>query len=628
MVSARSQGPTHEDLLLARNAIAKGIITQSQLEHCVALQKKSSPRKPLGAIMLEIGILTDDDLEILLADHPEFVPLAKGQSEEVPIKTLGVVQDTVSAAHEVLPTGTGEDVSGPMAEQDEAKVVALEELAGEAGSELFEGTKGELSIVQEKVSHEGVVFVGKEARVGEVGETYKGVKEKGITAEKEAVTVQAGVGGTGAWVSDKTAATRGEKKESRFGVMARERRSKGDPPIWKMVIPNLKERRPWDMRKLILIGAAVLGICIVILVGYLVLKPSLNEGRERPEETFGKLPGADLKKAGARKEAARAFKKALLLKGQERLDALNEVIELDGDLGPAYFERGVVRQALGDSEGALADFNRAIEKGWDSVNVRLARGSLLLDEGRVERAAEDFQKAIALDSSSEQAYYGIARCFMQMSHFHRAIDLFSKAIDLKPEFAAAWYGRGMALMRIGEYDNAIRDFNRCIDLKYNVALSYAQKGLAFFKKGDFETAILAYTEAISRSPSDAVLYNNRGMAYYSAKRFEDAIKDFSRALGINKAYGDAILNRGNSFLMLGDYAAARNDFWELLYTNEELAGVAYRGLARAYIMEGNIADALEHIRLALENRIGRDEIREDIFFESLRGHEEFEKLFE
>ena len=70
--------------------------------------------------------------------------------------------------------------------------------------------------------------------------------------------------------------------------------------------------------------------------------------------------------------------------------------------GKAYEGRGVARMLKLDLEGAVNDFNRAIELDPKMANAYLNRGLALLLQGRDAAAESDFIRTLAIDPALKE----------------------------------------------------------------------------------------------------------------------------------------------------------------------------------------------------------------------------------
>src|SRR5437660_796308 len=64
-----------------------------------------------------------------------------------------------------------------------------------------------------------------------------------------------------------------------------------------------------------------------------------------------------------------------------------------------YFNRGIHRQDLGDLDGAIADYTKAIEIDPRDAQAYENLGLALLTKGKDQEAEQDFKKAIELDAT-------------------------------------------------------------------------------------------------------------------------------------------------------------------------------------------------------------------------------------
>lgn len=175
-----------------------------------------------------------------------------------------------------------------------------------------------------------------------------------------------------------------------------------------------------------------------------------------------------------------------------------------------YYSRGVARGEKGDSDGAIADFTKAVE-----LNPQFA-----------------------------EAYYnrGVAR-------FHKgdadgAIADYTRAIEIAPRLARAYYGRGDARYHKHDDDGAIADFTRAVEIDPRWAKAYSRRGDVRFDKGDDDGAVADHTKAIGIDPGYANAYFGRGSARFGKGDYDGAIADYTKAIEIDPRYAEAYAFRG------------------------------------------------------------------------------------
>lgn len=115
-------------------------------------------------------------------------------------------------------------------------------------------------------------------------------------------------------------------------------------------------------------------------------------------------------------------------KYQEALTYLDQAIQDDPSRPNAHYYRGVARGILGDTGGAVADLNRAIDLGLDEMKT-------------------------------SWAYYNLGISMARLNRFSSAVHYYTKAIDAYPEYIPGefYYNRGVAHLNLGNMKNAEDD---------------------------------------------------------------------------------------------------------------------------------------------------------------------------
>src|SRR6266508_3807945 len=134
-------------------------------------------------------------------------------------------------------------------------------------------------------------------------------------------------------------------------------------------------------------------------------------------------------------------------------------IELDSNLAIAYKNRGEARQAKGDAIGAEADLKSA-EK-IELVNHGFEKAK----KGNLDGALADFNRAIELSPNNAVAYYNRAHAKRLKKDAAGALADCTRALELDPKFGEAYFERGTLKGRSKDVDGAIADFTRVIELK-------------------------------------------------------------------------------------------------------------------------------------------------------------------
>jgi tetratricopeptide (TPR) repeat protein len=197
---------------------------------------------------------------------------------------------------------------------------------------------------------------------------------------------------------------------------------------------------------------------------------------------------------------------------------LTKAIELKPDYAPNYINRGFVKQTKFDFDGAIVDFNKANELKPGDNNIQnmlwfakdestksrpvlfLRRGMAKKDAGSDwDGAIAEYNKAIELKPDFAEAYFSRGYAKKEKGDLGGAIVDYTKAIELKPDFARAYNNRGWCEFLKNDFDSAVNDANRAIQLNSTNRSFYDTRGWARYEKGDVVGALDDCNRAVGLS---------------------------------------------------------------------------------------------------------------------------------
>ncbi|MCA9247250.1 MAG: tetratricopeptide repeat protein [Planctomycetales bacterium] len=259
----------------------------------------------------------------------------------------------------------------------------------------------------------------------------------------------------------------------------------------------------------------------------------------------------------ARDQAEKAYNLgALALQGEGKPDLtkayshFNQAIALDKTYVPAYLGRAYVLQQNGQSEAALAEYDKASKLDPKSGNTLYLRGRLNRDLGDYPKAAADLRAAISL--------------------FTEAINEdFRKAPEFETKRRKASLELAIALYQQGDNDGAMTELEATLTLMEG---SIKKDPDVYFWRGRI------FYDRCHPADGRELLTPTELRDNYNA-----AIRDFGNAIWIDKNYADAYCRRGWALFETGDYAMAKSDSESAIELDEKLAD-AYYNLARIHSM--------------------------------------------
>jgi tetratricopeptide (TPR) repeat protein len=205
-------------------------------------------------------------------------------------------------------------------------------------------------------------------------------------------------------------------------------------------------------------------------------------------------------------------------------DAPNDAVRTE-----ELFRSGVDKARRQDYQGAIADFSEVLELNPQYIPAYYNRGLARSFIGQVEEAIADYTQALEFFPEDIEAYNNRGILRSQLGDFEGAIDDYTEALDRNPNKVNAYYNRALAQVAVGDFPAARSDYDQAILLDPNYVDAYNNRGILRSQLGDFEGAIDDYTQAIRRQPTLAEAYYNRGTASAAAGKRETALKDFQVA---------------------------------------------------------------------------------------------------
>jgi predicted O-linked N-acetylglucosamine transferase (SPINDLY family) len=141
--------------------------------------------------------------------------------------------------------------------------------------------------------------------------------------------------------------------------------------------------------------------------------------------------------------------------GQKAIAVFGKVLATDAKHPAALFNLGIAQRSVGDTEGAIATFERFTAVCPDVMNGQLVLAELLHKTGRHELCIAAYERARALGSLDAESHYRLGVSLNKSGRLDGAIENFRQAIALRHDYLEAFNALGTALSDRGEAENAM-----------------------------------------------------------------------------------------------------------------------------------------------------------------------------
>ena len=300
------------------------------------------------------------------------------------------------------------------------------------------------------------------------------------------------------------------------------------------------------------------------------------------------------------------------------------------DFGIKRNKSGLDKYNRNDYDGAVSDFNKAIEFApYNAVYIG-NRGLAYSELKDWEKAIADYTEAVRLmpnnGTFSGMYFNNRGAAYSHLKDMEKAIADYTEAVRLKPDDAQFLYNRGNAYYSLKDWKKAIADYTEAVRLEPNNAVYFNNRGNAYSELKDWEKAIADFTEAVRLMPNNdlfkknlanandmlkknlvnaqAQVFSNSGIDKFKNKDYVGAVSDFTEAIKLAPYNAVYFSYRGNAYYSLKDWEKAIVDYTEVVRLMPNNAVYFnYRGLAYSKLkdMEKAIADFNEAVRLEPNN---------------------------
>ena len=233
--------------------------------------------------------------------------------------------------------------------------------------------------------------------------------------------------------------------------------------------------------------------------------------------------------------------KALLDKGRavEALGLLKKLENIEADDSEIFILKGMAYGILGDIQGALKMFDKALTLDSDDAEyVLFSITSVLQNLNYYKQMIPYMLKLIELEPDFKAHLFDLAFAYDKIDDYENSIKYYLEYLEDDPYSDSAWYNLGIIYNKLDIYDKAIEayDFALAINSQNTFALFNKANILNLTEK--YREAIQVYHEYIENEPDSFEAMTYLAECYEKIDNLAMAEKYYQEAIDLAPDYAD------------------------------------------------------------------------------------------
>lgn len=220
-----------------------------------------------------------------------------------------------------------------------------------------------------------------------------------------------------------------------------------------------------------------------------------------------------------------------------------------GQVASCHEKAGHLSSAIGDWQGAIQDYRRALQSNPELDLFPLAKAHLALgmdDEGKAL-----LLKALERQPDDQRLSLHLAHLATKHQQWQEACHYFRSVSDGLSREDLGWWA--LAAEEVGELEEAIRLYKTLEGQDKKVA---SLEGKFYLKSGRWQAAMETFEKILADDPRSPHGLCGLGSVLVSLKKAEDAIRFLRRGIALNPRDGEAWLRWGQALIQLGHWERA------------------------------------------------------------------------
>lgn len=293
------------------------------------------------------------------------------------------------------------------------------------------------------------------------------------------------------------------------------------------------------------------------------------------------------------------------------------------------FRRGFVRARLKDVDGAIEDWEQAVElepallRQLDSpefgpiidaciqsqkqqisnepanIHLQINLGKTYAAFGRYAQALQIFTSALRTDPEAIEAGYGCAQVYLRLGQGDQALQVLQRLAEQNPDNVDLCFRLAKHYTHMNSAVQATRYFERATTLDPEHWQSHLELGQIFMRQGRHEQATARFQKTLQVKPDCAPALVGLAECCKELYRFEAAISYYQQAVAVDPRDYKALCQMGSLCIQLGGLDLGIETLQQALDLNANDVEI-HSSLAKAYQQKGDLPTAARYFAKTVE----------------------------
>ncbi|HVU04925.1 MAG TPA: tetratricopeptide repeat protein [Polyangiaceae bacterium] len=285
------------------------------------------------------------------------------------------------------------------------------------------------------------------------------------------------------------------------------------------------------------------------------------------------------------------------------LETFDAVAKIDRDFPGLALERGILFQESGRTEEALREYETALAKAPNDLDLILRVGCGKADVGAGVEAEKLLRKVLEQRQTSAETHFCLGRALMSRN-VTDALKAFERAVQLDPNHAEYYLYIGWASNEAGNLTNAGNALKKALELDQGLADAYWQRGVLRLRQTRSKDAVDDLTKALELRPSRYEAHADLALAYNDLGKEDLALAEWQKAIAAKPTEPTWRFHYGKLLSLRLQAAAAAEQLTKAIELAEAQGGT-FAWLSEAHRLAamslGNVPAAIPHWQAFLKN---------------------------